>query len=75
MVVINGDRANSDMARSRSKEFMEGTKKSTSKTFFDKFTHHIRPKVDGSLDYSFFCKRSSVEEAFYASVGEEQVVP
>ena len=54
---------------------MDEAKKSTSKAFFDKFTHNIRPKVEGSLDYSFTCKWSTVEEAFYASVGEEQVVP
>ena len=75
VVIFNNNRFNSDIVKNRSKDFMNEAKKSTIKTFFDKYTHHIRPKVVGSLDFAFCCKWSAVEEAFYAAIGEQQVVP
>ena len=64
VISVSTNKANSNMLSNLSKEFIDEAKKSTSKAFFDKFTHNIRPKVDGSLDYSFTCNWSTVEEAF-----------
>ena len=64
VVTKSTNRSNSDMVSNRSKEFIDEAKQATSKAYYDKFTHIFRQKVNGSLDYSFTCKWSSVEEAF-----------
>ena len=70
----NANEANSDLNKSRSAEFMNELKKSTTNTYYERFKMHLKNLIGPSedIDGSFSCKYYQILSAFKNAINKEQ---
>ena len=76
VVTKNTNKADADVNEDRSRELLTEVERVTTKNFNSLFKIRLRHILKGEdIEYSFSCKWSQIEEAFYSALGKDQVIP
>ena len=73
----NNNRSTADLKPNRSQEFLEEVKKACKKTYYGRFNMHLGNelvKLEVDISGDFTCKWSTVEDALFKAIGDEQTV-